>query len=84
MITNCCLTLPGVLPLPRCCSPVLSICRMVVVLAALVLAVILALRGHPPQVITGPALVLLAGAAAAAERPVFGHREQSVSALHSL
>lgn len=84
MITNCCSTLPGVLPLPRCCSPVLSPCRIVVVLPALVLVVILALRGHPPQAITGLVLVLLAGAAAAAERPGFGRPEQSVSALHLL
>lgn len=83
MITNCCSTLPASCRTPRCCSPLLSICRIVVVLAALVLAVILALRGHPPQAITAPALVLVAGAAVAADRLVFGHREQSVSALHA-
>ena len=51
-----------VLPAP------LVLCRVVVVLVVMVLAVVLALRGYPVGAITGPVLVLVAGAVAAADR----------------
>lgn len=50
------------------CWPLLSVCRVVVVLVVLVLAVVLASRGYAPGDITGPVLVLVAGAVAAADR----------------
>lgn len=83
MITNRCSTLPVPCRGSPCCPPLLPIWRIVVVLAVLVLAVILALRGYPPEAITGPVLVLVAGAVAAADRVAPGHRERSVSAWHA-
>lgn len=53
-----------------CCCPLLWICRVVVVIAVLILAVVFALRGYPPEAITGPMLVLVAGAVTAAGRLV--------------
>ena len=64
----------------RCC-PLLPICRMVMVLVVLVVAVVLALRGYSPEAITGPVLVLLVGAVAAADRLVDVRRVRPVSAL---
>ncbi len=59
--------LPGSCRESRCC-PLLWVCRVVIVLAVLILAVVLALRGYPPEAITGPVLVLVAGAVTAANR----------------
>ena len=56
-----------------CCCPMLWICRVVVVLAVLVLAVVLALHGYPPAAITGPVLVLAVGAVGAANRLAGNH-----------
>ena len=50
------------------CGLLLVLCRVVVVLVVMVLAVVLALRGYPVGAITGPVLVLVAGAVAAADR----------------
>jgi hypothetical protein len=55
--------------------------RVVVVLAVLVLAVVLALRGYPPGTIAGPVLVLVAGTVAAADRLVGVQGVRAVSAL---
>lgn len=74
-----CLRLPVSCRRSCCCLP-LPICRMVIVLAVLVLAVILALRGYPPGAITGPVLVLVAGAVAAADRLVGLRQVRTVSA----
>jgi hypothetical protein len=60
-------------------------CRTVIVLAVLVLAVVFALRGYAPEAITGPVLVLVAGAIAAADRLVVGvQRGRAVSAFPAL
>lgn len=64
-----------------CCYPLLSICRIVIVVAVLVLAVVLALRGYPPEAITGPVLVLVAGAVAAVDRLLGVQRVRTASAL---
>lgn len=64
-----------------CCGPLLSVCRVVVVLVVVVLAVVLALWGYAPGAITGPVLVLVGGAVAAAERLVGVGRGRPVSAL---
>jgi hypothetical protein len=79
MITARCLTLslsyrgPG--------YPLLSSCRIVVVLTVLALAGVLAVRGYSPEAIAGPILVLVAGAVAAAERLVGIAHTRPVSAL---
>jgi hypothetical protein len=87
MIIACCSGLPVSCRGPRCWPP-LSICRTVIVLAVLVLAVVFAvvfaLRGYAPETITGPALVLVAGAIAAADRLVGVQRGRAVSALPAL
>lgn len=80
MITACCSGLPVCCRGPRCWPPLL-ICRTVIVLAVLVLAVVFALRGYSPEAITGPALVLVAGAIAAADRLVGVQRGRAVSAF---
>jgi hypothetical protein len=49
------------------------------VLAVLVLAVVFALRGYSPEAITGPALVLVAGVIAAADRLVGAQRARPAS-----
>jgi hypothetical protein len=67
----------------RCC-PLLSIGRIVIVLVVLILAVILVVQGYPPEAITGPVLVLLAGAVAAADRLVGMGRTRPASVLTSL
>jgi hypothetical protein len=82
MIIACCLRLPVSCRGPRCWPP-LSICRTVIVLAVLVLAVVFALRGYSPEAITGPALVLVAGVIAAADRLVGAQRERPASAPSS-
>jgi hypothetical protein len=64
----------------RCC-PLLSIGRIVIVLAVLILAVVLAVQGYPPETITGPVLALVAGAVAAADRLIGMERMRSVSVL---
>jgi hypothetical protein len=66
------------------CWPPLSICRTVIVLAVLVLAVIFAVRGYAPEAITGPVLVLVAGGIAAADRLVGIQRGRAVSAFPAL
>ena len=43
-------------------------CRIVIVLAVVVLAMVLVVRGYSPESITGPVLVLMGGAIAVAER----------------
>lgn len=63
------------------CCPLLSIGRIVIVLAVFVLAVVLALRGYSPVAITGPMMVLVAVAVAAADRLVVVQRVRPVSAL---
>jgi hypothetical protein len=84
MIIACCSGLPISCRGPRCWPP-LSMCRTVIVLAVLVLAVVFALRGYAPEAITGPVLVLVAGAIAAADRLVVGvQRGRAVSALPAL
>jgi hypothetical protein len=80
MIIMRCSTLPVSRQTSRCC-PLRSICRIVVVLTVLVLAVVLALRGYAPEAITGPVLVLVAGAVAAADRLVGAQRVRAVSTL---
>jgi hypothetical protein len=62
-----------------CCCPLLWICRVVVVLAVLIFAVILAVRGYPPGAITGPVLMLVAGAVTAAGRLVGAQHERSIT-----
>ncbi|MBV8996021.1 MAG: hypothetical protein JO287_20490 [Pseudonocardiales bacterium] len=52
---------------------------MVVVLAVLILAALLALRGYPPGAITGPVLMLVAGAVSAAGRLVGAQHERSTT-----
>lgn len=76
-----CLTLPR----SRCgsCS-LLLVCRVVVMLAVVVLAVVLALWGYPPGTIAGPVLVLVAGGVWAADRLVGVQRVHAVSALPPL
>jgi len=59
--------------------PLLSACRIVVVLTVLALAVVLAVRGYPPEAITGPIVVLVAGTVAAADRLVGMPRTRPVS-----
>ena len=44
--------------------------RIVIVVLVLVVAVVLAVQGYPPEEIAGPMLVLVAGTIAAAERLV--------------
>jgi hypothetical protein len=83
MIIVWCLGLPVFRRGPWC-WPSLSICRTVIVLAVLVLAVVLASRGYPPDAITGPVLVLVVGAIAAADRLVGVQRGRAVSALPAL
>jgi len=80
MVTTRCLSFP--IPYRGSyCYPLLSGCRIVVVLAVLVLAVVLTLRGYPPEAITGPILVLVAGTVAATDR-LFGlEGARSVSGL---
>jgi hypothetical protein len=58
MITVRCLTLP--LPRWGTCRSLLLICRVVVMLAVVVLVVVLALRGYLPGVLVGPVLILVA------------------------
>ncbi len=60
--------------------PVLAICRVVVVVAVLVLAVVLAARGYAPGTITAPVLMVVAGAVAAADRLVDGRPVRPVPA----
>lgn len=79
MTTTRCLTLS--LPCRGSCCPLLVVFRVVVVLAVLVLAVVLALRGYPPGTIAGPVLVLVAGTVAAADRLVGVQGVRAVSAL---
>jgi hypothetical protein len=62
------------------CWP-LVVCRVVLVLVILVLAVVLALRGYAPGAITGGVLVLVEGAVAVADRLVGSQCVRSVSAL---
>ena len=62
-----CLLLPGSCH-GSCCCPLLWICRVVVVLAVLILVVVLALRGYAPEAIVGPVLMLVAGTVTAAGR----------------
>ncbi len=59
----------------------LPICRIVIVLAVLVLAVVLALRSYPPGSIIGLVLVLITVAITAADRLVGVQRVHTVSAL---
>ncbi len=59
--------LPGSCRESRCC-PLLWICRVVIVLVVLILAVILALRGYPPEAIAGSVVVLVTGAVTAANQ----------------
>ncbi len=80
MIISCCSRLPVSYGGSRCWPP-LSICRTVIVLAVLVLAAVFALRGYAPGDISGPVLVLVAGAVAAADRLVGAQRARSASAL---
>jgi hypothetical protein len=82
MIIGCCLRLSVSCRGSRC-WPRLSICRTVIVLAVVVLAVVFALRGYAPGLITGPVLVLVAGAVAAADRLVGAQQERPASALPS-
>lgn len=60
------------------CYPVLAGCRVVVVLAVLVLAVVFALHGYPPETVTGPVLVLVVGVVGATDRLVGIARTRSV------
>lgn len=69
MIATCCLTLSLSCRAPR--YLLLSACRSVIVLAVLVLAVIVALRGVPAETVIGPVLMLVVGTVAAAGR-LFG------------
>jgi hypothetical protein len=75
-----CLRRPACCHGGRCCL-LLSICRIVIALAVLILAMVLALRGYPLEAITGPLLVLVAGAVAASDRLVDGQRVRTGSAL---
>jgi hypothetical protein len=79
MITIRCLMLP--LSLCGPCCLLRSACRIVVMLAVLVLAVILVLRGHLPGIIAGPVLVLVADTAWAADWLMGLPRARAVSAL---
>lgn len=63
------------------CCPLLSIGRIVIALAIFVLAVVLARRGYSPGAITGPVLVLVTVAVAAADRLIGVQRVRPVSAL---
>lgn len=83
MIIACCSGLPVSCRGPRCWPP-LSMCRTVIVLAVLVLAVFFASRGYAPEAITGPVLVLVVGAITAADRLVGVQRGRAVSALPAL
>lgn len=82
MITTYCLRLPVCCRGPRCWPP-LSICRTLIVLVVLVLAVVFALRGYSPEAITGPALVLVVGVIAAADRLVGAQQARPALALPS-
>jgi hypothetical protein len=82
MITARCLTLSLSYRGPR--YPLLSSCRIVVVLTVLALAMILAVQGYPPGEITGPLVVLVAGTVAATDRLVGRTRTRPVSALAAL
>jgi hypothetical protein len=59
----------------------LLIGRIVVVVLVLVVAAVLAVRGYPPEEITGPILVLVAGAVAAADQLLSVGSRQPVSAV---
>lgn len=82
MVIVRCLSLPT-LPTyrgSRCCSwP--SIGRIVVVVTVFVVAAVLAVKGYPPDEITGEMLVLVAGAIAAADRLVSVDPVQPACAL---
>jgi hypothetical protein len=67
-----------------CCYPLLSICRIVVMLVVLALAVVLALRGYAPGTIVPQVLVLVAGTVAAADRLVGAQRARAISTLPAL
>lgn len=59
-------------------------CRIVIVLAVVVLAVVLVVRGYSPEAITGPVLVLGGGAVAVAEQFSGVQGVQAVSPAPSL
>ncbi len=80
MIISRCSRLPACCQGFRCC-PLLSIGRIVILLAIFVYAVVLVLRGYSPGAITGPVLVLVAVAVAAADQLVGVQRVRPVSAL---
>lgn len=63
-----CTRLPAFCQVSRCL--LLPLGRIVIVLAVFVFAVVLALRGHSPEAITGPVLALVAIVVAAADRLV--------------
>ena len=65
MVIAQCLLLPAY-HRPRCC-PLPSIGRIVIVISVLVVAAVLAVKGYSPDEITGPMLVLVAGAVTAAD-----------------
>lgn len=48
----------------------MSLGRIVIVIVVLVVVVVFAVQGYPPEAITGPMLVLVSGAVAAADRLV--------------
>lgn len=79
MITVRCLTLSH--PYRGSRYPLLSTCRIVVVLTVLALAVVFALQGYSPEAITGPMLVLVTGAVAASDRLVAIGHTRPVSGL---
>jgi hypothetical protein len=81
MIITRCLTFP--LFCCGSCCPAIAVCRCVVVLLVLVLAVVLALQGYAPGDITGPVLMLVAGAVAVTDRLIGVQRVRAVSALPS-
>jgi hypothetical protein len=57
----------------RCC-PLLLIGRLVIVLIVLVVVAVFAVKGYPPEEITGLMLVLVAGVVSAADRLIgVGH-----------
>lgn len=82
MITARCSTLSLCYRGPR--YPLLSTRCIVIVLAMLVLAVVLALRGYSPQAITGPVLVLVVGTVAAAERLIGVQGARAISTVPAL
>jgi hypothetical protein len=59
----------------------LLIGHIVVVVLVLVVAAVLAVRGYPPEEITGPMLVLVTGAVAATDRLLSVSSRQPVSAV---